>query len=50
VTVQNIRYIQGRRELDTVLPPTNQILTLSAITNIPKVVYIDKSDVSPVLK
>lgn len=50
VTVQNIRYISRRRELYSVVPTTDQSLSLAQRTDIPKVVSIDKPDVSPVLK
>lgn len=48
--MQNIRYIQRRRELYTVSATTNSSLTLTPMTNVPKVVSIDKTNVSPVLK
>lgn len=48
--MQNIRYIQRRRELYSVVPRTNSSLILTPIANIPKIVSIDKLDVSPVLK
>jgi hypothetical protein len=50
ITVQNIRYIQQRRELYSVVPTTNNQLSLTPLSNIPKVVSIDKTNVSPVLK
>jgi hypothetical protein len=50
VTVDNVRYLQRRRELYSVVPVTDSSLTISCMTNIPKVLSISDNNVSPVLK
>jgi hypothetical protein len=50
ITINNVRYLQRRRDLYSVIPVTNSSLTISCMTNIPKVLSINDTNVSPVLK
>jgi hypothetical protein len=48
ISISNVRYMHGRREL--VVQVSDSSLTISCMTNIPKVLSISDTNVSPVLK